>query len=179
MNQTFDSNSVQPPAGSSRTDQVSGQIAQLAQQAQNGAKNFYWIAGLSVVNSLITAFGGNFYLVMGMAITLVVDYIAVGMVQEVPEMRMIFTVIAVVISLILSGITALFGFLAVKGKSWAYITGMVFYGIDTLIMLVLQDWVGFAFHLFFLYALFTGLRALNQLKKLEPARQMDFPQNIG
>jgi hypothetical protein len=56
---------------------------------------------------------------------------------------------------------------------------MVFYGIDTLIMLALQEWKGLIIHLFFMYALFTGLRALNQLKKFEPARQTDFPQNIG
>ena len=179
MNQSFDSNPVQPPTGNLQANQMSGQIAQLTQQAQNGAKNFYWIAALSVVNSLITAFGGNFYLVMGMAVTLVVDYIAVAVAEDVPEMKMVITLVAIGISLILSGITAVFGFFAIKGKSWAYIIGMVFYGIDTLIMLVLQDWVGFAFHLFFMYALFTGLRALLQLKKLEPARQMDFPQNIG
>jgi hypothetical protein len=151
----------------------------LTQQAQNGAKNFYWIAGLSFINSIITAVGGEFYLVMGMASTLFVDYLAVGMAQEAPEMAIVFKAIALVVSLVISGITVLFGFLAMKGKSWAYIVGMVFYGFDTLIMLALQDWKGVLVHLFFLYALFTGLRALGQLKKLEPARQMDFPQNIG
>jgi hypothetical protein len=179
MNQSFDSNPAQPPTSNVQASQVSGQIAQLTQQTQNGAKNFYWIAGLSFVNSLITAFGGEFYLVMGLATTLFVDYFAVGMGQEIPDMAMILKVIALAVSLVISGIFALFGFLAAGGKRWAYLVGMVFYGVDTLIMLVLQDWIGFAFHLFFLWALFTGLRALNQLQKLKPARQMDFPQNIG
>ena len=179
MNQPFDSSPAQPPIGNSQANQMSGQIAQLTQQSQNSAKNFYWIAGLSFINSIITAFGGEFYLVMGLGSTLFVDYFAVGMGLEAPEMAIVFTGIALVVSFIASGIFALFGFLGAKGKSWAYIVGMAFYGIDTLIMLALQEWKGLIIHLFFMYALFTGLRALNQLKKFEPARQTDFPQNIG
>lgn len=153
--------------------------AQLTQQAKKSAKNFYWIAALSFVNSIITAFGGEFYLVMGMASTLLVDYFAVGMADEAPELKLVFTGIALVISLVISGITALFGYLAVKGKRWAFIVGMVFYSIDTLIMLAFQEWKGVLIHLFFLYALFTGVRALGQLKKMEPQAQTEFPQNVG
>jgi len=181
MNQSFNSNTAQPPVSNapSPADQTARMIAQLNQQAQNSAKNFYWIAGLSFVNSLITAFGAEFYLVVGLASTLIVDYLAVGMAQEAPELAMVFKVAALVISLIASGIFALFGFLAGRGKRWAYFVGMALYGVDALIMLALQEWKGFIFHLFFLWVLFTGLRALNQLKKFESVKQTDFPQNIG
>jgi hypothetical protein len=108
-----------------------------------------------------------------------VDYFAVGMAEEAPEMRLMFTGVALAISLVLSGITALFGYLAVTGRRWAFVLGMIFYGIDTLIMLAFQEWKGVIIHLFFLYALFTGVRALNQLRKLESQPQTDFPQSIG
>lgn len=163
----------------SLAEQMEGAKARLLHQMQNSAKNFYWIAGLSFINSIITAFGGDFYLVLGMASTLFVDYFAVGMAEEAPEMRLIFTGIALVISFFLSGIMALFGYLAIKGKRWAFVLGMIFYGVDTLIMLAFQEWKGVLIHLFFLYALFTGVRALNQLRKLESQPQTDFPQSIG
>jgi hypothetical protein len=46
-------------------------------------------------------------------------------------------------------------------------------------MLVFQDWLGLAFHAFFLWGLFNGLSALNQLQKYLPQKVSDFPQNIG
>jgi hypothetical protein len=44
-----------------------------AARVVNGAKWFYWIAGLSLVNSLVVVFGGNFHFVLGLGITSVVD----------------------------------------------------------------------------------------------------------
>ena len=174
MNQPFDPKPIPSPV-----EQMDAEKARLSLQMKNSAKNFYWIAGLSFINSLITAFGGQFYLVMGLASTLFVDYFAVGMTDGAPELKLVFTGIALFISLIISGITALFGFLAIKGMRWSFVLGMVLYGVDTVIMLALQEWKGVIIHLFFLYALFTGLRAMNQLKKLEAKPQSDFPQNIG
>ena len=181
MNQSFNSNPAQPPMSNTppQMDQAALARAQFTQQAKNGARNFYWIAGLSFLNSIITAFGGEFYLVMGLASTLFVDYFAVGLAQEMPEMTILFKVIAVVVSLVISGVLGFLGFLAGKGRRWAYVSGLIFYAIDTVIMFALQEWRGLLIHLFFLWALFTGLRALNQLQKLEPAKQMDFPKNIG
>lgn len=184
MNQSPNSApSPDPFSGASlQADQTAREIVKLNQQAKNSSRSFYWIAGLSFINSLITAFGGEFYLVMGLASTLFVDYFAVGMGQEVPEMAVVFKVIALVISLIASGIFALFGFLAEKGKRWTYVLGMIFYGVDALIMLALQEWKGLLVHVYFMWVLFAGLRALNQLQKLTPqtARpSSDFPQNIG
>jgi hypothetical protein len=171
--------SLNPSPVPSQVEQGEGVKAQLIRQMQNSAKNFYWIAGLSFVNSLITAFGGEFYLVMGMASTLFVDYLAVGMAEEAPELRLVFTGVALIVSLILSGIIALFGFLAIKGRRWSFVVGMLFYGVDTLIMAAFQEWKGVLIHLFFLYALFTGLRALSQLKKTDDQSQTEFPKNIG
>ena len=184
MNQSSNSAPAPDPFSgvSLQADQTAQEIVKLNQQAKNSSRSFYWIAGLSFINSLITAFGGEFYLVMGLASTLFVDYLAVGMGQSAPEAVVVFKVVALVVSVIASGVFALFGFLAEKGKRWAYVFGMVFYGVDALIMLALQEWKGLLVHLYFMWVLFSGLRALNQLQKIIPqtARpSSDFPQNIG
>src|SRR6478672_6161125 len=43
-----------------------------------GAKWFYWIAALSLVNSLVAIFGGQFHFVVGLGITSIVDALAKG-----------------------------------------------------------------------------------------------------
>ena len=45
----------------------------LLAQLRSGANWFYWIAGLSVVNSLIFAFGGKVSFIAGLGLTQIVD----------------------------------------------------------------------------------------------------------
>ena len=40
---------------------------------------------------------------------------------------------------------------------------MVLYGLDALLFLPIQFWLGIAFHVFILFRLFRGLQACNQL----------------
>jgi hypothetical protein len=56
---------------------------------------------------------------------------------------------------------------------------MTLYGLDALLMLAFADWIGFAFHLYFLWGLFSGLQALGQLQKLMPPSASDFPKDIA
>lgn len=157
-------------------------IAELARRMKSGANNFYWIAGLSVINSLILEFGGNSYFVVGLASTLFVDSIFVEFAKQFPDAGIFVKLIGLAISIFIAAIFVLFGFFSNKGKRWAFIVGMVFYGVDTLIMLAFQEWMGLIFHGLFLFGLFGGIRALNQLQNLtlpQQSRQTDFPQNIG
>jgi hypothetical protein len=153
--------------------------AGITRQMKRGANNFYWIAALSVINSLVLQFGGNSFFVVGMAATLFVDFIAIGLAKEFPDMALVLKVAGIAISLVASGIVALFGLFANRGKRWAFLVGMVLYAIDALIMLALREWMGLLFHGLFLYGLFTGLRALNELEKARPQKAGDFPMNIG
>src|SRR5574340_77246 len=47
----------------------------------NGANWFYWIAGLSVVNSVIVLFGGAWYFLVGLGATQFVDGFMMGMIE--------------------------------------------------------------------------------------------------
>jgi predicted MFS family arabinose efflux permease len=83
------------------------------------------------------------------------------------------------LSIMIAGLFALFGYFASQGKRWAFHAGMVLYAVDGLIMLYFADWIGVLFHGFFLWGLFGGLRALGQLQELSSQKQTGFPQNIG
>jgi hypothetical protein len=67
-------------------------------------------------------------------------------------------------------VIAIFGFLgqrAVAGYRWAFVAGMIFYALDGLIFLMVQDWVGVGFHAFVLAMVGRGWAAA--LKLPEPA----------
>ncbi|MBI5839034.1 MAG: hypothetical protein HZB19_02930 [Chloroflexi bacterium] len=156
-------------------------VANLARRAKVGANNFYWIAALSVINSVISASNGSVSFVVGLGATQIVDALANAFAVEAPDGALIFKGIGIVLSVLISAVFALFGFFAGKMHRWAFITGMIFYALDALLLLLFQDWIGFLFHLYFLWGLWNGLQALAQLQKLAPPAQTvsDFPQNIG
>src|ERR1051325_7645339 len=152
--------------------QIQNALTELKRRMRRGANNFYWIAALSAINSLILEFGGSAYFVVGLASTLYVDSFAIAAAKDVPDAAVIIKIVGLVISFIFAGIFALFGLFANRGKRWAFIVGMVLYSIDALLMLAFQEWMGLIFHGLFLFGLFGGLRALNQIQKALPARQL-------
>ena len=182
MSQSFEP--TPQPAQSALPDQafemnkLQAAVAELTRRMKSGANNFYWIAALSVINSLVLGFGGSSYFVVGLASTLIVDSVFVEIANSAGG-SLVVKLIGLAISVCIAGIFALFGLFANRGKSWAFIVGMVLYVLDTLLMLAFQEWMGLIFHGFFLFGLFGGLRALNELNKLTPPKATDFPQNIG
>ncbi len=186
MTQSFDPTPqpAQPPVPDPTGEmyRVQAAIADLVRRMKGGANNFYWVAALSVINSAMLQFGGGMYFVVGLAGTLFVDSIFVGLAEVMQESALVVKIVGLVVSAIVAGIFALFGVFANRGMKWAFIVGMIFYAIDTLLMLVFQEWMGLLFHIFFLFGLFGGLSALNKLQQLapkKPSRPTDFPQNIG
>jgi hypothetical protein len=154
-------------------------VADITRRMKNGANNFYWIAALSVINSLVLQFGGNSFFVVGMAGTLMVDFIFIELAAAMPDAAVVVKIIGVLITVFVSGIVALLGVFARRGKRWAFLIGIAAYTIDTLLMLAFQEWMGLLFHGLFLFGLFSGLRALNELAKITPQKPSDFPMDIG
>ena len=68
-----------------------------------------------------------------------------------------------VISLVVIGFLGWVGHRAANGRKWAFVLGMVVYGIDGAIFLVIQDWIGVGFHAFALFMIFRGYQAARQL----------------
>jgi hypothetical protein len=66
------------------------------------------------------------------------------------------TLIAVAVNLVIIGLVMLIWWLSKRGNAIAYVIGMVLYLLDTAIFLLVQDWVGVGFHVFFLAMLWGG-----------------------
>lgn len=178
-NSTPPSETPATPYPPQQPDQQALLIAQLLRRSISGAQNFYWIAALSVINSVVSVFGGGMYFVVGLAATLLADGFFLGMAEALPDAKLVVQLIGLAVSAVVSAFFAVLGYFAVKGKRWAFITGIVFYALDTLLMLVFQEWLGLLFHGFFLWGLVNGLQALNQLQKFLPQKPSEFPQSIG
>jgi hypothetical protein len=182
MTQPFDSAPPPlqtPPITSAPPTSQQLAIANLMRRAKSGASNFYWIAALSLINTVLVVAESQTRFVIGLAVTQFVDAFAYYAGQDTPEAKTILLVIAFVIDFVIIGLFALFGYLSTKGQRWAFITGIILYALDAVLMLIFQDWLGLAFHAFFLWGLFNGLNALNQLQKLLHPKTSDFPQSIG
>jgi hypothetical protein len=126
-----------------------------------------WIAGLSIINSIIILVGGNINFLVGLGITQLIDGISIGIVREIaPDAELVIRGVAFILDLLIAGIFVIFGILAKKHK-WAFIVGMIVYALDGLVFLLAPDFLSIGFHLFALYGLYSGLRAFGKLKQQE------------
>ena len=140
---------------------------QLHAKLLNGANWFFWIAGLSVVNSFILLADGDRHFVVGLGITQVVNHIALEVAKQNPEAAMICKIVAGVFTCIAAAVFATFGMGSRRRLAWVFICGMLLYALDGLLLLILQDWFSFGFHLFALYGIFGGFSACRQLNAID------------
>lgn len=141
-------------------DKTSAALSVLYKRIASGGNWFYWIAGLSIVNSLIVLFNGKMSFVAGLAATQFID----GGIQELGPKA---AIILLPINLIIAGIYVMFGYFACRRAMWAFIAGIVCYSLDTLLFLMVMDLFPLAFHAYALFWIVGGLKALNLSKKLE------------
>ena len=134
-------------------------------------KVLYWIAGLSLINSIIHLCGAQLSFIVGFGVTQIVDGIGMGAIEAAgEEHRMLISGIVFGVNLVSAAWFVLWGVLAGKAKRWAYIVGMVFYALDGLIFLLAMDLLSIGFHVFALVQIFRGFKACGAL--LEVHAQM-------
>lgn len=127
-----------------------------AAQLKSGASWFYWIAGLSIINSIIALTGSGVGFILGLGITQFIDAFAQSL-EGSGKM------VAIFLDVVAAGIFVLFGVFANKRHTWAFIVGMLLYALDGLLFLLVQDWLGLGFHAFALFCLFRGFQACRAL----------------
>jgi len=130
-------------------------------QLKGGASWFYWIAGLSLVNSAIFAFGGQVNFIAGLAFTQIIDAVADASAGERGSTSI--HAVAIVFDLILVVIFALIGYYANKAINAVFIGGMIIYAIDALICLLLESYIAAGFHVFALIMIFRGYMASREV----------------
>lgn len=138
----------------------------LVARAKRGANWYYWIAGLSVVNSVAFLAGANFHFLAGLGVTEVVDAVVEAMIQQGGPGYI--RVVAVVFDLIAVAGFGLAGYFASKLSRTAFLVGIIVYIIDALIVLLLTDFLMLAFHAFALFSLIRGYLACREIKSQLP-----------
>lgn len=131
----------------------------IKKQLSSGVGWFYWIAGLSIINTVIYLIGSNWSFIVGLGVTQLIDGFAHGA-------SMSGKVIAFILDVVVAGIYVLFGILTKRRHKWAFIVGMILYAVDALIFILVKDWICIAFHVFVLYQIYMGLKAHNLLRKM-------------
>jgi hypothetical protein len=129
----------------------------LVAQLRGGASWFFWIAGLSLINSLAALTGSNWGFVLGLGVTQVIDAIA----HQIGGAGL---AVGLALDFAASGLFIGCGVLARKGLAWVFVAGMALYALDGLLFLLVGDWFGLAFHVFVLFCLFKGLQAARLLR---------------
>jgi hypothetical protein len=144
-----------------------GNTATDAQRAagriRNGANWFYWIGGLTVINTAIVLMKGSWNFINGLGITQVFQVLSDSLLGAGSGSR----ALATGFSAAMAGLFALFGVFAHKRRYWAFIAGITLYFLDTFIFLIGPDWLSLGFHAFALVWLVMGLAAVKQLRDIE------------
>jgi len=148
---------------------IGSEAAICVARSQSGANWFFWIAGLSLVNSIILMVGGRWSFLAGLGVTQIIDALAGALSDKLGAGA---TAFALFLDLCAAGVIVLFGILARQRHTWAFILGMILYGLDGLLFLLVQDWLSLAFHAYALYCISRGLMANRRLSELESTGEL-------
>lgn len=124
----------------------------------HGANWFFWLAILSVINTLIVYRYQTPNTPIALAITQWLDGTSSGLNPTMSTRSMM-------INLLIAGVLAGFGVLARRGSDVAFVVGIFLYVIDAMLAIGLRDVFGFGVHLLGLFFLFKGLLASRHVRE--------------
>jgi len=127
----------------------------LEAQRRSGGQWFYWVAGLSLINSVLALTGQEWHFILGLGVT--------QLVQELSQQSGAAGLKAGLVGLGVIGLFTVLGHRAVQGYRWAFVLGMTLFALDGVIFLLVQDWVGVGFHVFALVMILRGYSAARRL----------------
>lgn len=145
----------------------------LYQSYRSGANWFYWIAGLTLITSIITVGGGDWRFLISLGTTQVIDAIAIALSEQLGGATQ---VIGLVLDIVIIALFVFFGVMAGKKNLWAYLIGMIVFGLDGLVSLMIGDLIGVLAHGVVLFFTIRGYLAGRELVTLE--REMSQPPPV-
>ncbi|PKO12066.1 MAG: hypothetical protein CVU39_25955 [Chloroflexi bacterium HGW-Chloroflexi-10] len=159
----------QPVTDTTQFDLAKSLLA-LENQLKGGIGWFYWIAGLSLINTAIFLTGGSLTFVAGLGLTQIVDYFAYGFSLELSgTLAVIIRGMGAAVSVFFALLFILCGYFGRKRIRWVVIAGFIVYALDAVIVVAFGEWYSFLFHLLALFGLFRGFKAIKALNELEKA----------
>ena len=148
---------TETPKPRSRAEaRASGEREALERRRKSGARWFFWVAGLSLVNSVAALAGQTWRFIIGLGITQLADGLAARTGHAVAMVA--------IVDAVFVGVCALLGWLALQGKRWAFVVGAIFYAVDGLIFVAARDVIGVAFHAFVVVMALRGFDAARRLR---------------
>ncbi len=150
-----------PPPSPTGPQPAVNVMAKQAQLVRSGANWFIWIAGLSLVNSLLFVTGSHWSFFLGLAATQVSDEFGKVIITGTTGVA-----VALAIDVVIAAIFVGLGLMSRNGALWSFIVGMVLLVLDALLLVWVQDWAAVAFHALALFFVFRGFQAARQLAGL-------------
>ncbi|HXQ69962.1 MAG TPA: hypothetical protein VN844_05725 [Pyrinomonadaceae bacterium] len=147
--------------------------AELTSRFRSGANWFYWIAGLTLVTSVISLMDGNFGFFLSLGITQLIDGFAVYFAGTFGEAT---KVVAIVLDIFITALFIGFGYLSNKRHLGAYLAGIILFGLDSLLTLVIVDILGLIIHCVALVLMIRGYIAGREMLALEREMAAVAPQ---
>jgi hypothetical protein len=138
---------LQIPASPVAPDKLT--IAKSRPRVQSAARWFWWIAGLSAINSVVIHTGGDFNFVVGLSVTQLID----GLFENIKVLAVIFDALPL-------GFFFFAGWFAGRGNLWAFIVGGLAYVIDAGIFAFFGEWLSVGFHAYALFFIYNGAKEL-------------------
>ena len=115
----------------------------------SAARWFWWIAGLSLVNTVLFYSNADMSFVVGLGLTTIASVFL-----PMP------TALAVIVATL--AFYAWIGWVAAQGKAWAFYVGLVVYVIDALLFVYIEDWMSVAFHGLAIFFIVKGVMRLRE-----------------
>ena len=132
----------------------------LRHRVRSGADWFYWLAALSLGNSLWSFFNADVQFFFGLGVTMVAD-------QMMAQGGSGWKLAGLGIGMFVSACFALGGYLA-RRNAFVYGVGVLLYTLDAALLVVVQAWLHVAVHAYVLYRLVNGFLAYRALARMAP-----------
>jgi len=139
-------------------------MAKQIQLVRAGANWFIWIAGLSLVNSVLFIAGSNWSFFLGLGATRFVDDFGDIVITGTTG-----HVLALAVDIVIAGIFVGLGLVSRNGALWSFIVGTVLLVLDALLLAWVTDWGAVAFHGLALFFVIRGFQASRRLAALRTA----------
>lgn len=154
-------------------DQLHVDHDNLVATMKGGANWFYWIAGLSAINTVIYISGSDWSFLAGLGFTQLADgFVDVAIESGAPSML---KGVAIVFDFVVLAMFAFFGYYAGKRSSVVFVIGIAIYLLDGLLLLALGVLPSAGFHAFALFFIIRGFLACRSLNAFEANRPFQPP----
>lgn len=142
------------------TVSTTGEEVEYEEQRNKGASWFYWIVGLTIINTIIMQSGMDWSFSLGATVTLFANVIAQTV--DTSSARML----ALLFDVLVIAFYAMCGVMGSRGATWAFVLGLIAFTIDSLFALIGFQIIGILIHGYALFCIFNGMMACMNLNRV-------------